>query len=394
MSFVFGADADWSEPVRERTEYLTDILTSHNQNEQRIQLRDTPRTILSYRCLTASPRDTAALAAQIYDQQGQTMGVPLWPDAQPLLTDAQIGDDVIDVDTTDRRFTVGGLVLLWSDQNTHEYAEIAAVNAGSLELAASLVAEWAAAETIVVPLLQGRLRDSLPVTNPASKVSTLNVVFECDTPALGAGVADVGAPPPDYEEQPPCIEPENDVVQFAYDGSLLLENLEATFANPHVEGRVLLVLYRGDVTPDISDEAGNTWIELFNIHYGGPSHDYFAGYYAIANDFEDANTIRADRDGFVFTHMEIHCFELFQTAAPSFVDTDYSAGVPSGLIEIDDGVEFFSLGVSPTNWQVAMLVFGFLHMVFVNLTGTWNNAEHPEDWSLVKPGTWAASYYK
>lgn len=191
--------------------------------------------------------------------------------------------------------------------------------------------------------------------------------------------------------------PENEVAQFTFDGSLLLENLAATFASPHVPGRQIVALYRGDNPPSISDDAGNTWTEMFNIQYGPPGSDYFAGYRATANAYAGVNTVRFSRGGFVFTHMECHCYELFQTSVPSFVDSDSGSG---GTVAITDGVQPFSLGIHPTDWQVAMMVFGPLHLVIVNLDSgpgsgsTWNNAVHPEDWVRHKPATWLTSYYR
>ncbi len=178
---VFSPDPDWQEPIRERTEYLTEIMNAYSDTEQRVQLRKTPRTRLRFKVLTLEVRDTAALHALLWGWQGRIYGVPFWPDAQPLLASVSIGATLIQVDTTMRKFTAGGLMMLWRDMHTVEALSIQTVAAGSITLTAPTTQAWAAdGRTYVVPLLTGRLPDDTGLSRVNNTVAELDAEFECE----------------------------------------------------------------------------------------------------------------------------------------------------------------------------------------------------------------------
>jgi|FLYL01.1.fsa_nt_gi hypothetical protein len=178
---VFSPDPDWTEPIMERTEYLTEIMNAYADKEQRVQLRTNPRTRLRYKVLTLDVRDTAALHALLWGWQGRIYGVPFWPDAQLLLANANIGATVIQVDTTLRKFVADGLMMLWRDMHTVEALSIQTVAAGSITLTAPTTQAWAAdGRTYVVPLLTGRLPDEVGVLRMNNAVAELEAEFECE----------------------------------------------------------------------------------------------------------------------------------------------------------------------------------------------------------------------
>jgi hypothetical protein len=178
---VFSPDPDWAEPIRERAEYLTEIMNAYADKEQRVQLRKNPRTRLRYKVLTLDVRDTAALHALLWGWQGRIYGVPFWPDAQPLLANVSIGATLIQVDTALRRFTAGGLMMLWRDMHTVEALSIQSVAAGSITLTAPTTQSWSAdGRTYVVPLLTGRLPDEASVSRMNNSVAELDAEFECE----------------------------------------------------------------------------------------------------------------------------------------------------------------------------------------------------------------------
>lgn len=176
---VFSPDPDWDEPIRERTEYLTEILAAYTEQEQRIQLRSRPRTRLLFRVLTLDVRDTAALLALLWGWQARVYGVPFWPDAQPLLAPVNIGDTVVQVDTRNRKFEAGGLMMLWRDMHTHEALSIQSVGPSSVQLTSPTTKAWAAdGRTFVVPLLAGRLPAQIEVRRLNNAVAELDAEFE------------------------------------------------------------------------------------------------------------------------------------------------------------------------------------------------------------------------
>ena len=178
---VFSLDPDWTEPVRERSEYLTLIQAAHSQKEQRMQLRITPRPVLAFRVLTLSRRDTAVLDALLWGWQARLYGVPMWMDSQALLVDVAINDTVIQVSTTFRRFQVGGLMMLWRDMHTFEALTIQSILSGSLTLTSPVTLAWLAdGKTYVLPLLIGRLPDDVAVRRPNNFSAELDAQFLCE----------------------------------------------------------------------------------------------------------------------------------------------------------------------------------------------------------------------
>jgi len=178
---VFSPDPDWEEGVRERTEYLTQVMNAYADKEQRVQLRKTPRTRLAFKVITLEVKDTAALHALVWGWQARIYGVPFWPDAQPLVANVSIGATVIQVDTTLRKFTAGGLMMLWRDMHSVEALSIQSVAAGSITLTAPTTQAWAAdGRTYVVPLLTGRLPQEARVPRMNNAVAELDAEFECE----------------------------------------------------------------------------------------------------------------------------------------------------------------------------------------------------------------------
>lgn len=177
----FPFDPDWSDSVRESTEYLTHVMTMYNRSEQRYALRKTPRTRFKYKALTTSMRETAALDALLWSWQARMFGVPAWMDAQPLLSDAAAGVNVIAVSTQYRRFAVGGLCMLWRDWATNEALTVQSVASGSVTLTAPINNTWKAdGATFVVPMLSGRLIDSLDVKRLSGELAEADLEFLCE----------------------------------------------------------------------------------------------------------------------------------------------------------------------------------------------------------------------
>lgn len=191
---VFPAEPDWSEPLKERTQYLTSILNAYTDAEQRIALRKNPRTHISYRVMSTERKETAALEALLYGAQARTFGVPFWPDAQPIAQSIAIYTSVIHCDTANRKFSPGGIVLLWRSIFDNEAATILSVAADSITVSAPLNSGWAAdGRTYAIPVLTGRWDAAARLGHISPIASELDAAFQCE-PA-----ADVPSADPDLQ---------------------------------------------------------------------------------------------------------------------------------------------------------------------------------------------------
>jgi hypothetical protein len=181
---VFPAEPDWSELVKERTQYLTDILLAYSAKEQRVALRKRPRTHLSYRVLPTEARVAAALEALLYSQQSHTFGVPFWPDAIKITASTDALTSLIHCSTANRKFAPGGIVVLWRDPFTHEAATILSVAADSITTTAPLNNAWPAdGFTYAIPVLTGRWDGDARQGHLTPSISDLEVAFQCDAAA-------------------------------------------------------------------------------------------------------------------------------------------------------------------------------------------------------------------
>lgn len=184
---LFCADPDWTEPVTEQTQYLTNILSAYNGNEQRIALRTRPRTRVAFRIMPTGQVSAAAFDAFLDGWQSRTCGVPFWPDAQPVTQPLAAGESVIVCDTQHRKFAAGGLVMLWRDVFTHEVARILSVAADHLTTMAPVDYAWPSdGRTYAVPVLLGRWDGEASVGRLSPTAGEADAAFVCDS---GADVA-------------------------------------------------------------------------------------------------------------------------------------------------------------------------------------------------------------
>lgn len=160
---VFPFPPNWASDVSEKITFPSDVMSSHNETEQRISLVATPVRSLAFRSHFLTALEAAKFAALVYGWQHKVFGVPWWPMAAELLSAAEIGATVLNVNTG--RMHLGDLiylhvfVLLWRDSENWEYAELADVDTfdpTSITMYDSLVREWPAG-TLVVPFAWCRM---------------------------------------------------------------------------------------------------------------------------------------------------------------------------------------------------------------------------------------------
>ncbi|WLQ14279.1 hypothetical protein O5O45_31670 [Hahella aquimaris] len=149
---------DWSEPVIERLEWLTDVMRSHSGVEQRVRVRAHPRRMLEYRVLAGVDRPRVMMENLLISWQARVYGLPWWIDASVSSTPIAAGVQTLSVDTLHRDYAVGGLLTLVHDLRA-EFAEIAAVEPNQLHLKRPLEQSWPAG-TRIAPVHSARVGSS------------------------------------------------------------------------------------------------------------------------------------------------------------------------------------------------------------------------------------------
>lgn len=153
---VFAHAPNWSHPVTESYEWLTDIITARDGSEQRIGLRGVPRRGLSYTLNTGEQHESNRLDTLLLGFQSRQFAVPVWTDAQCLASALAAGSASVACNTVGYEFAPAGLVMLWSAHDKNETLEIATVSGSGLTFASTTLHAWPAGATLV-PLRFGRL---------------------------------------------------------------------------------------------------------------------------------------------------------------------------------------------------------------------------------------------
>jgi len=183
---IFVFTPDWSEPVVERYEWLTQIIEADDGGERRNRLRTNPRRSIEYRVLVNSD-DKRWLEVYMWDWKARLFSVPIWTDCVFTTADTPIGDLVIDVAFTEfTSFKVGGVAIFVIDQRDVEAVEIANITATTLILLRPTLKAWPSG-TRIYPALVGRLTEDQNLRQPTADITFANVKFEfVDNEALPA----------------------------------------------------------------------------------------------------------------------------------------------------------------------------------------------------------------
>jgi hypothetical protein len=229
---LFSSRPDWQDGVKETLAWLTNVITSDNDTEQRISLRGKPRRTIAFTAkgstqgVPATVRESALLDGLIWGQQPNVIGCPLWQDGVQLASTASIGaTSVTVVNGSDgglvgREFVSGGYMALWSDPFTWEILTVASGSANPTLNCSATTKAWPAGAT-AVPVVPATLAPQLRVRRPGGNISSVAVEFSCDVladtamavatnPGAGAGVT----------PWPPVINP-------AYASSPFLDTMRA-----------------------------------------------------------------------------------------------------------------------------------------------------------------------
>lgn len=201
VGWVFAPD--WSEPVVERLEWMTDVMQSHVGVEQRVRLRAAPRRSFEYRVLLGSDQARVQMENRLISWQSRVYGLPVWTDVSIAASAIPAGATSLDVSTADKYFVVGGIVGLVNGLRA-EFAQITAVTTNSVTLNDPIADDWPAG-TKIVPVRSARVQNDLAVAYLTDAIAASRPQFQLEeewpiTPASES---------PDYLGYPVMLTPPN-----------------------------------------------------------------------------------------------------------------------------------------------------------------------------------------
>ena len=172
---VWPFKPQWQDSVDETLEWKTSIQTSRSGVEQRFSLRMSPRRIHEYNMLL-SGNDAQIADSLLFGWAGRLVALPLWQEHSALSVAAETDDTEIMLDTDDRTFPADGVIVLYTDSETYETAEIEMNNGGSLTLKNGLGSAWPK-NTRVMPILVSALDPNISTARPTDGVMQMAMRF-------------------------------------------------------------------------------------------------------------------------------------------------------------------------------------------------------------------------
>lgn len=161
---LFDFLPNWRNGVTENREYLTNIMVSHDQTEQRAALRSKPRCSMMY-ALLMHGADAARFNWLTTAGQAQVLRMPYWPHPSHLRAPAANGDAMVRLKESLPVWVVPGasLALLYGGK-TSQLVKVAAVNGLDVTLAAEglVPGNWPAG-ALVYPTWEVRMPDAVQI---------------------------------------------------------------------------------------------------------------------------------------------------------------------------------------------------------------------------------------
>lgn len=358
-SLVFPFEPE--SPVPETMVWLTRILRSMNGHEQRSSARSgVPRSRIALEVKTKD-NDRRYLENLLFDSQDRVFGLPLWYEAVDLVAAISIGALTITVSTTtDVRFVVGGLAIVWRDNRYFESLEIDSLTSTTITFATAFTRAFSAG-AYVMPIVEALIADE--DTGRKKWVRTLQ------SDALEFTVVDNGADLSSVSgfstyTPPVSLQNPNPVARVLLD----VPNLMRGETVPQLSHRSLDVIDNGIGAPisftlqDVSDErsefglftnsrAGLLAVRRLLHALAGRRVSFYAP--TFFNDFEVAGTIApADQ---VITVVDNDYVNLVRQRQPRdflrIVKTDGTASAPlyiTGSSKPSPGIETISFAPAAT----------------------------------------------
>lgn len=186
---------NWRNGVTETREYLTDIMTSYDQTEQRAALRDKPRNTMAY-TLTMHGADASRFDWVLTAAQAQVLLMPYWPAPFHLTAAAANGATALQLDGILPPWAIAGeqLALLYGNKASVAVT-VKSVAGNTVTLAAPGVPGNWPKGALVYPTWQVRTSDAVAIkrytpTVAECSISLARQITGAQVP-VPAGVADM-----------------------------------------------------------------------------------------------------------------------------------------------------------------------------------------------------------
>lgn len=170
---LFPIGPNWDTPVRERLEWLTDVMEARTGAEQRMRLRQHPRLVVEYEPLLL-PDVIPLFGSLMFGWHSRQWGLPLWYQAQLTKTPVVSGMDTVTCSTASYEFFVDGYAVLYLSPTLYETFKIGAMTASALTASTPISGDWPAG-TQIMPLRFGYMTEATSAEYHTGEVATASI---------------------------------------------------------------------------------------------------------------------------------------------------------------------------------------------------------------------------
>lgn len=164
--YVFGTRSvllinppDWSKNYEESYQYMTNVLTSYNDKEQRVGLRNYPRLSIDYSAIISKVR-YEFITAVMWKTSSFEFTIPYWSDSSKLTSEITSPTTTIAVDETDyRKFEIGKFIII-TDLQVFEVLTIDSFTTNSITVTSPTSNSWDNVNTKVYPAVSVRFKSN------------------------------------------------------------------------------------------------------------------------------------------------------------------------------------------------------------------------------------------
>lgn len=152
QTIVFSFSPNMINCIEEGFEYLTDILISWNNSEQRIQLLENPRKYLKFTPMSIDFNESIAIQNIINAIGDKIIYVPWWVEIYDLKSKISSNDNFIMIDTTQGNLRIGDQIIIWKNYSLYEIFTIIGISNSSITINSAISKSYNIGEAIVMPV--------------------------------------------------------------------------------------------------------------------------------------------------------------------------------------------------------------------------------------------------
>jgi hypothetical protein len=156
--FAWTFRPDWSNPIEERMEWVTDVLTAYDGTEQRIALRSNPRRNIGYQFAIDNASDRRKFEAMLFNWGARTWLLPVWMEGSALSSGLASGESTVTLDRVDGNWQEGGYGIIWASAFSYEIVKVDTINGDEITFEAATGTEFSPG-AVIYPAVTGILGD-------------------------------------------------------------------------------------------------------------------------------------------------------------------------------------------------------------------------------------------